>query len=182
MITSRLYQTVENRENPDEVESRAPFKCTKYRAWLGEGYYFWDTFDQYAHRWGEEVYQGNYFICEVICKYWSHDVLDLVGNTTQIYDFGEITKVLEKEYHREVTVPFVINYLQTKTSFGYKMIRAHSENAFSRIEPLRLRFVEDNKSTLNLRPIIQCCVIDKSILLLPVKIVYPPEYVNASCI
>lgn len=182
MIISRLYQTVENRENPDEVECKAPFKCTNKSAWLGCGYYFWDTFVMFAHKWGEEAYQGSYFICEVPCKYEAGEVLDLVGNAEQIYDFGEIAKKLEEEYGEEITVPFVINYLKCKTPFKFKMIRAHSENAFSRIEPLRLRYIKDNRSTLNLRPIIQCCVIEKSILQLPVRIVYPLEYMETSCI
>lgn len=39
-----LYQTVEDRNNPDDVEQHGPFLCTNKMAWLGHGYYFWDTF------------------------------------------------------------------------------------------------------------------------------------------
>lgn len=35
-----IYQTVEDRENPDYVEQHGPFICTNKNAWLGEGYYF----------------------------------------------------------------------------------------------------------------------------------------------
>ena len=38
-----IYQTVEDRGNPDYVEQHGPFICTNKNAWLGEGYYFWDT-------------------------------------------------------------------------------------------------------------------------------------------
>lgn len=182
MITTRLYQTVENRENPDEVERNAPFKCVSKNAWLGKGYYFWDTFDAHAHKWGEVMYRGNYFICEVLGRYHREEVLDLVGNTDQINDVGKVAQTLEKEYGASLTVPFIIEYLKRKTPFDFKMIRAHSEDAFSVSDRIIYQFVPNKRPYINLRPIIQCCVIDKSILRLPVKIVYPPEYVEVSCI
>lgn len=182
MITACLYQTVENRENPDEVESNAPFKCTNPKAWLGEGYYFWETFDVCAHKWGESIYGGNYFICEVFASYDCNEVLDLVGNTEQIKDVSKIAQILEKDYDTPIMVPLIIRYLKTRVGFTYKMIRVHSIDAFPSVEPLNYRFVNHNKSYLSLRPIIQCCVLNKSILQLPVRIVYPPEYVEASCI
>ena len=37
------YHTVEDRDNPDEIEADGPFKCTRGDAWLGPGYYFWDS-------------------------------------------------------------------------------------------------------------------------------------------
>lgn len=182
MVELQLYQTVENRNNPDEVERSAPFKCENKNAWLGEGYYFWDKFIVYARKWGEKAYNGNYFICEVVAEYEQEEVLDLVGNSSQIFDISEIAKKLEKEYRKKITVPFIIQYLKAHTSFDYKMIRAHSVNAFPSISPLQYSFVSWNNSYIDLRPIIQCCVLDKSILKLPVKIISSFDNINASCI
>ena len=54
MISTILYQTVDDRRNIKYVLENAPFKCTRNDAWLGEGYYFWDTFINFAHWWGEK--------------------------------------------------------------------------------------------------------------------------------
>lgn len=49
-----IYQTLEDRQNYDDVEEHGPYFCCARDAngipkngvkepWLGEGYYFWDT-------------------------------------------------------------------------------------------------------------------------------------------
>lgn len=38
-MRKELYQTVEDRDNPDYVLENGPFKCIS-NAWLGDGYYF----------------------------------------------------------------------------------------------------------------------------------------------
>ena len=43
-----IYQTLENRDNADEVERDGPFLCNRKNAWLGTGYYFGDTFVELA--------------------------------------------------------------------------------------------------------------------------------------
>ena len=48
MGVKKIFQTLEDRNNPDEVESQGPFICTN-NPWLGKGYYFWDTFLDLAH-------------------------------------------------------------------------------------------------------------------------------------
>ena len=54
-----IYQTVEDRGNPDYVEQHGPFICTNKNAWLGEGYYFWDTIIELAHWWGNLCYKDS---------------------------------------------------------------------------------------------------------------------------
>ena len=44
MKLRKAYQTLENRNNPDQIEEQGPFLCNRKSAWLGEGYYFWDSF------------------------------------------------------------------------------------------------------------------------------------------
>ena len=176
MVSTRLYHTVENRENPDFVERSAPFKCKRRDAWLGEGYYFWEGFIQYAHEWGEKVHNGNYFVCGVKCEYETDNVLDLLGSMEQIKEFGSIVDKLEKELGRPITVPFVIKFMKKHTSFDYQMIRAQSEACFCNVDQITIPFNTKYKSSLNLAPIVQCCVIDKSILRLPMRIEYPEKY------
>ena len=49
-----LFQAIKDLDNPDEIEQNGPFKCRREDAWLGEGYYFWDSFVELAHWWGRE--------------------------------------------------------------------------------------------------------------------------------
>ena len=54
MLEVKIYQTLEDRGNDEEIESHGPYKCLSHTGngllkkgvkepWLGEGYYFWDT-------------------------------------------------------------------------------------------------------------------------------------------
>ena len=81
-----LYQTLENRKNPEIIEKNGPFLCNWENTWLGDGYYFWDSFINNAHWWGKEArkYKDGYIICKSICDYNSIDCFDLVGNTEHL--------------------------------------------------------------------------------------------------
>lgn len=171
-----LYQTLGDRGNTNDVERCAPYECTREDAWLGRGFYFWDTFIELAHLWGKCSYKNNYYICSVRCEYNNDDILDLVGNTEQISDLRRIATLLEAVYGKPLTIPFVIAYLRSKTTFTYKMIRAESQDTFSALVSFRRFFIEGRRPYLNLCPAIQCCVLDKSILKLPIKIVFPQDY------
>lgn len=179
MICRTLYQTIENRENLDEVERFAPFKCTRKDAWIGEGYYFWDTMIKFAHKWGEKSYNGNYYICKVIAEFDVNDELDLVGNMEQIHDIHQIASLLRKRYARNksknITFPIVLEYLKKSEKFNYKIIRVSSQKTFSGLENYHYHFIEKYDAYIDLCPIVQCCVLDKSILKLPVKIVHTSE-------
>ena len=86
MGVKKIFQTLEDRNNPDEVESQGPFICTN-NPWLGKGYYFWDTFLDLAHWWGKQVHSGNYIICQTFIEDNSEYILDLVGNTQHLIEF-----------------------------------------------------------------------------------------------
>ena len=66
MKLRKAYQTLENRNNPDKIEEQGPFLCSHKNAWLGKGYYFWDSFIENAHWWGQKGarYKNGYVICE----------------------------------------------------------------------------------------------------------------------
>jgi hypothetical protein len=63
-----IYQTLENRGNLDFIENNGPFICKRNNAWLGTGYYFWESFIENAHWWGKECnnYPNGYVICKAI--------------------------------------------------------------------------------------------------------------------
>lgn len=174
MESKTIFHTVEDRENIDYVEQNAPFKCKSKSAWLGEGYYFWDSFIELARWWGSHRYNNLYFICKTICSYNKDDVLDLYNNIEQIQDFRKTTTLLKEQFSKRVTVPFVIAFLKEKKLFSYKAIRANAINSFKGSE--KLKFVEGNSAYLDLIPAIQICVLDKSVLQHPLKIIYPQKY------
>lgn len=171
MESKTIFHTVEDRENIDYVEQNAPFKCKSKSAWLGEGYYFWDSSIDTAHWWGKQRYKS-YLICKTECSYKMDEMYDLYNNAKQRSEFREMTSLIKEKYSsKTVTVPFVIEYLKQNTKFPYKAIRAYAVN--SNRNSSRLNFIEKNNAYLDLDPAIQICVIDKSILDLPLKIIYP---------
>lgn len=175
-----LYQTLENRENPDEVENNGPYPCRK-NPWLGNGYYFWDTFIELAHWWGKVGYKDNYFICKCLCNDNNEEILDLVGNTSHIKYFRKCTLSLKKAYPNEtITVPFVVENIRKMKSFGYKAIRSYpigSSNGDKYLRKQRIYFVDKNTAYLDMMPSIQICVLDKSFIYKgSYKIQYPEEY------
>lgn len=50
MTECLLYQTVEDRDNPDNIEAEGPFKCTRKDAWLGEYYNNSDGHQEFKDR------------------------------------------------------------------------------------------------------------------------------------
>lgn len=110
MGVKKLFQTLEERNNPDEVESQGPFLCTN-NPWLGKGYYFWDTFLDLAHWWGKQVHNGNYIICQTSVEDNSEDILDLVGNTQHLIEFKEYADILKQTYATKgpITVPLLLS-------------------------------------------------------------------------
>lgn len=178
----RLFQTVEDRDNPDEIECQGPFKCIK-NPWLGVGYYFWDTFIELAHWWGKQGYNKNYVICETFYDNNPDDIFDLVGNTAHLMELKNYVDILKSTYKKKfISVGFVIEHMKKFSSFQYKAIRANAINSASRDEYLksqRLKFTQNNISYLELIPPFQICIIDKKYIGEGnYKIVYPETYCN----
>lgn len=72
MATKIVYQTLEDRQTDlDKIESNGPYSCRWENSWLGNGYYFWDTFIDNAHWWGVEgrKYKNGYIICQAECDF-----------------------------------------------------------------------------------------------------------------
>lgn len=172
-----LLQTVEDRDNADEVEERGPFKCISAKAWLGVGYYFWDRFEKIAHWWGGTCYPGGYMICQAEINIHKDDYLDLAGNTEQMERFSEFCSAVESRLHKELTLSQIIEYLKKNNKFPYKAIRAHSIDCGEGDCFFRMRFIEKKSSYINLNPALQICVIDRAIVS-GYHIIYPEDYVQ----
>lgn len=182
MKQKKLFQTLEDRNNPDEVESKGPFKCTK-KPWLGEGYYFWDTFIDLAHWWGKIGYNYNYIICQSYCDNNPEMIFDLAGNTEQLIEFNQYVKVLKETYKNKfISVSFVIEHMKKLPGFQYKAIRANPVYSTSQdkyLKSQRLKFIQNHISYLELIPPFQICIIDKKYIGEGnYKIVYPETYCN----
>lgn len=166
------YQTLENRNNKEVVESEGPFECTRSNAWLGNGYYFWDTEIDWAHDWGKKGYKGSYFIGE--CQLSLSKCFDLVGNMAHLKDFREVYDVVLNSHlgkdPKNLIVPNIIALLKKKTNFSYTSIRA--EDVPKGTNSAYYRQNRDELMYLNKRS--QICVIDKNqVLLSPFKVVHP---------
>lgn len=182
-----IFQTLEDRGKPDDVELHGPFPCRWKNTWLGEGYYFWDTFMSNAHFWGHTRYGDTYIICEAKCVFDTERCLDLVGCTEHLVFFAEIVKQLEakKLLREKTTVATVIEFMKSRMkSFVYEAIRVYGINSISSSKypqfANRIKFEEDEHKNqyLDISPAIQICIFKKNGLgIRDYRIIYPVGYV-----
>lgn len=176
---STLYQTVEDRGNPDEIEANGPFRGDKRSRWLGQGYYFWDTNEEIAHFWGRKSYrQKGYVIARSVIDLNAIALLDLL-----LPDVQAMFKEWAKEYSdtfpgREVTVERVIAHITNVMGgkFPYDAIRATFNDCVGAPE-CQYRIYPNGHAYLDLMQPVQVCIRDKR-LIGPgnYKIIYPPKY------
>jgi hypothetical protein len=171
-MTITAYQTLEDRNNRDEVETEGPFICTRTDAWLGTGYYFWDSDIHWAHDWGKKS-RKRYLICGAQIDI-DDNTLDLIGNIAQKLEFAEIMKALkEKDAENEdyvVTVPKVLEYMKKFQNFKYNSIRAADYPKASETITFGGRYGE----YMYLYERVQVCLINKNNLILQsFRVIYP---------
>lgn len=182
-MRKELYQTVEDRDNPDYVLENGPFKCIS-NAWLGDGYYFWDTFIEYAHWWGEQGYNGHYIVTKYLIDFNQEEIFDLLDPSyiRQLEDYSEIMR--DRFGISNLTVPRIIKHMQQFAGFDYKGVRAESRGCVSHTEEnqsffKRLFFIGKSKAYLALRPPVQICLFSKELLLSGSdEIVFPEMYIE----
>tara|TARA_R110000868_G_scaffold148638_1_gene370708 strand:- start:546 stop:1121 length:576 start_codon:yes stop_codon:yes gene_type:complete len=183
----RLLQTLQDRESePTSLEDNGPYKCRKNRAWLTEGYYFWDTHIELGHWWGETIYGiGRYIICEakaildVSC--W-----DLQGNGAHRIELKDACDLMVKSgitTRERVKVPTVIQYLRENGLMKYNSVRALGVQSMSDKSSFyyALPFPGNNNGRkpayLEIHPAVQVCLFERTALSLrSFKIVYPEHY------
>ena len=128
-----LYQTVEDRDNPEHIKSNSPFLCNRKDAWLGKGYYFWDTLIENAHWWGKTVYKNNdYVVLKFLCDSINIKCFDLHGNLEHLSYFNEVADILKKEGLVNKDTTFIRSGLSANAS----IILAKADNVLALKEGL----------------------------------------------
>lgn len=169
------YQTLEDRNNPDEIEQKGPFICSRNDFWLGKGYYFWDTNIEWAHAWGQFYVKNGYVICKTLLR---HDefLFDLWGNVAHQQAFRDILTVLQKRVPKgeEIVVRHVLVSSQKTGSFLFNGIRAFDEPN----EVQTIRYNSGRKEVLIINQRVQICLLNqKSLVSQDFRIVFPNHYV-----
>lgn len=174
-IKNNIYQTVRDKNNPEEVEEKGPFLCSD-NPWLGEGYYFWDDVLDRAHWWGIIHYDRQYMICQARADIENDKYLDLAGNMEQLKLFRKCYDEINKLHNGKVTtVQFVIEKLRRDKNFPYQAIRVLTEGCGG---DEKVNFVENNRrSFLNYSPPMQICIYEKSIVK-DYHVIYPDECIH----
>lgn len=183
MTDTDIYQTLEDRQNYDDVEKHGPYFCCARDAngtpksgvkepWLGEGYYFWDTRIADAQWWGNTIYfkkRKGYIICHTTYDQHSPLLYDLVGDVKQFEEFVKCAGLIKAKRNTDfVSFPVVLSYMRKMPEFDYKAIRVwpHPQT----FEKTAVRF-PDGKLVLGKADKIQICFFDKTLLNNPYKIV-----------
>lgn len=187
MKSKVLYQTLKDKGNPEYVLENAPFSCNWDNTWLGEGFYFWDTFVENAHWWGEVRHKNKYIICQTICDFNTDKCFDLVGDTDHMSDFSNSIEFLKDQniitITPETTVARVLEFIKTKIGFDYEAIRVYGIKSISEYKEeyqkyrFRLIFELSRPQFLDYKPAIQICIFEKNGLnRRDLTIIYPDEY------
>lgn len=186
MKTTDIYQTLEDRQNYEDVERHGPYFCSARYAdgvlksgvkepWLGEGYYFWDSRIADARWWGDTVYsKKGYIICHTTYDQHSPLLYDLVGDVKQFDEFVKCAELIKaKRRVKTVSFPVVLSYIKRLPEFAYKAIRVWPR-------PLSTDIVArfpDNKLVLGKADKIQICFFDKTLLINPYEVVEKKTFV-----
>lgn len=109
MKLTKIYQTLEHRNNNKEIEIHGPYFCSLFyknkkiktgakTPWLGEGYYFWDTRLENAKWWGETIYKSKgYVICQTLYDAHSPLLYDLLGDLKSFDEFVSLAEEIKKK-------------------------------------------------------------------------------------
>lgn len=184
MIKRIIYQTLEDRGNPDNVELNGPFKCNRKDAWLGFGYYFWESFIENAHWWGQECinFNGGYIICQAEYDQIDELCFNLVDNPEHLKMLDDSIDLLQKKelIDSETTFSRLIAYLKEELGiFNFEAIRANPVNSrslksnFSNL----VKFKKGAPQYIDMYPTIQICFYKKdSLNLRNYRVIFPNEY------
>jgi hypothetical protein len=170
------YHTVEDRGNPDVIEVDGPFKCTRKNAWLGPGYYFWDSKIEWAHKWGKDAYkEKGYVICSAQIENKTEVMFDLFGNVQHQDEFIQVFEALSAKLNTGEKPPLVaeiIHFLVNQNLFPYKSVRAHDEWNQAKV----ISFYQE-RAKMRIGQRVQICLFEKnSVTLQDFLIVHPSHY------
>lgn len=174
------YQTLEDRDNIDEIEFEGPYICRHHGAWLGHGYYLWDTNFDWATDWGLHAYTkyGLEFVIGKCQVDLSKSCFDLVGSVAHQQSFLECIEVMIEsgkiKNQAEAIVPNIIQFMKDQQIFDYRSIRA--SDMYPKIVELKFRKEKQEYMVINQRVQI-CVIVKKDVLLHPFSVIYPEKYI-----
>lgn len=180
-----IYQTLDDRENPEYVENHGPFLCELDNAWLGTGFYFWDTFIDNAHWWGKVRYNSNYIICKSEIIPDDNNCFDLVGNTKHLLEFEKIITLMKKKglLTSKTTVATVLDFLFNKLKNNHFFsVRVYGINSKSKNSGYMgsLKFENIKSQYLDYKPAIQLCIYNlEKMNFRNFQVIYPESYVSS---
>lgn len=194
MVTTHIYQTLEDRGNHKDIENHGPYFCSlrdesgnlksgTKEPWLGEGFYFWDTRIDDARWWGKITYEQKmkgYVVCSTCYNQYSPLLYDMVGSISMFDDFEACAKLIKsKKNVKRVSFSVVLEYMKQREDFNYKAIRVWPYP--TRVSNPQIGvFFPCKKATIRKMEKIQICFFDKTLLTQPFSIVekhpFPSNY------
>lgn len=177
----KVYQTIEDRNNLSHVKRHAPFKCTRKNAWLGHGYYFWDTNINWAHEWGENSYKKEDRNYMIIQSHFNLDenCFDIFGSVKCQQECKDVIDELKRnsktKHLSNFTVSNVIQYMKDLKIFDYSAIRAGDMRS-----KIKISFNKNKREHTYINQRVQICIIDKDKVLEKKSKIVHPQLINAS--
>jgi len=188
LATKTVYQTLEDKDNPDHIENQGPFMCKRENAWLGSGFYFWESFIQNAHWWGSECnnYKNGYVICKAFYTEDSSKCFNLIDDEVHLKMFNDTKALLLEKglyFEGKTTVSRIINYLKDDLKiFKFEATRIFGINSKSYKSQFSNQTIFDSRNPqkyFDSLPAIQICFYSKNSLnLRNYSIVYPDHYID----
>ena len=177
-----LFHTVEDRNNPDEVTLKGPFLCSEDDAWLGIGYYFWDSHISLGHWWGRTHYKGKYMICQAE-GIIDEKCLDLLNGNDRIRFERQCKAFLTKMGKKQENVfvsEMLLLWLNLENNL-FNSVRSIPTNSqgFAMKRSFRIKFTNKQEAFLDFNLPVQVCLYDKKALSLrDFRVIFPDVYVK----
>jgi hypothetical protein len=184
-----LIQTIRDTGDPDKIENGGAILCNTNKAWVGHGYYFWDTHIELGHWWGQVHYENKYMICTAD-GIIDDSCFDLHAKGKHRIIFKELVEEIIKRNistKEKILVAHVIEFYKKLKSFEFNSIRILGINSIGveHIDKLfaRYKFEENSvnkKVYFDLYPPVQICIIKKNpYYCTNYKVIYPFEYLES---
>lgn len=186
MKRTDIFQTLEDRGNKTEIESHGPYFCSLQddngnlkkgvkEPWLGEGFYFWDSFIEDAKWWGDVIYVKNglgYVIGQTTYDQHSPYLYDTVADLDKMKELEDCAvKIKTERQISYVSFPLLLKYLKEKGVFPYRAIRVYPVHS-DKVSPAPIAYFPGEKFVFSRVRRVQICFFDNSLFLSPFKIVF----------
>ncbi len=163
----KIFQTLRH-EKIENIIKDGPYPCELTTSWLGVGYYFWDSFIELSHAWGNTAkgMDMGYVVTSTTFKI-DDKCLNLVDNYFHLKQLiNSITYIKENKIFqpKDLTLKNVITYMLKNNIADFRSIRIYGINSLpnytQRFNILNIQ-KKDFQPYINLIPPIQICIINK---------------------